>query len=214
MGDLLILMVMLAGTYLIGTKVIEKNHYKSIEKREKNFLFLPAVNSKNVIDQTQGIESAKIVYGCIVISIDFFKQFLGGIINLFGGEMTSYETVIDRARREAILRMKESSPDADIIINTRIETSTIGNSRKKSAGCSEIIAYGTAIKYRGSVTEKVKKELETEKLIKNKQIEKKVKETKTKNIVEPIIKNNLFEYIILFTGIIMFIFLIGLFLKK
>ncbi|MCK5492147.1 MAG: heavy metal-binding domain-containing protein, partial [Candidatus Omnitrophica bacterium] len=126
----------------------------------------------------------------------------------------SYETVIDRARREAILRMKESSPNSDIIINTRIETSSIGQSIKKNVGCSEIIVYGTAIKYKGSVTEKLKKELETEKWIKSTQIEQKAKDRQIKNIVEPIAKNNLFEYIILIIGIIIFIFLIGLLLKN
>ncbi|MCK5288200.1 MAG: heavy metal-binding domain-containing protein [Candidatus Omnitrophica bacterium] len=214
MGDLVVLIFILAGTYLIGTKVIEKNHYKSISKREKKFLFLPAISSKNIIEQTQVIERAEMVYGNVVISIDFFKKFLGGIINLFGGEMTSYETVIDRARREAILRMKESSPDSDIIINTRIETSSIGQSIKKNAGCSEIIAYGTAIKYKGSITEKLKKELETEKWVKSTQIEQKTKDIQIKNIVEPIAKNNLFEYITLIVGIIIFVFFIGLLLKN
>ena len=214
MGDLIGLIIILASTYLIGTKVIEKNHYKSILEREKKFLFLPAVNSKNVIDQTQIIEKVEMVYGSVVISIDFFKKFLGGIINLFGGEMTSYETVIDRARREAILRMKESSPDSDIIINTRIETSSIGQSIKKNAGSSEVIAYGTAIKYKGSVTERLKKELETEKLAKNTQIENKAKDIQITQITEPLAKNDLFEYIILFIGIIIFVFFIGLLLKK
>jgi uncharacterized protein YbjQ (UPF0145 family) len=64
--------------------------------------------------------------------------------------VVSYETLIDRGRREAILRMKEQTPDADIIINTRIETSVIGATanQKNAVGSIEVFAYGTAITYR------------------------------------------------------------------
>ena len=64
----------------------------------------------------------------------------------FGGKVKSYESLIDRARREALLRMKEEAPDASMIINVRIETSTIGKtSRNKTVGCLEAVAYGTAL---------------------------------------------------------------------
>ena len=45
--------------------------------------------------------------------------------------------------------MKEQFPEADIIVNLRLETSSIGNqTRKNKVACIETIAYGTAIKYR------------------------------------------------------------------
>ena len=54
---------------------------------------------------------------------------------------------MDRARREAILRMKEQAEKAHVILNVRIETSTIGKSanRRKTIGSIEAIAYGTAV---------------------------------------------------------------------
>jgi uncharacterized protein YbjQ (UPF0145 family) len=63
--------------------------------------------------------------------------------------MGSYETLIDRARREAILRMKEQARSADAIVNFRIETSSIskgGRRRGKTVGTVEALAYGTAIR--------------------------------------------------------------------
>ena len=52
----------------------------------------------------------------------------------------------DRARREAMLRMKEMAGNATVIVNVRIETSTIGRkANKKGVGCLEAIAYGTAL---------------------------------------------------------------------
>jgi uncharacterized protein YbjQ (UPF0145 family) len=57
--------------------------------------------------------------------------------------------LVDRARREAILRMKQQARNlgAGMIINMRLETSTIGRSanKKKRIGSIEAIAYGTAI---------------------------------------------------------------------
>ena len=88
--------------------------------------------------------------GSAVISIDYFKRILAGLRNIVGGEVKSYETLVDRARREATLRMKEMAWDADIILNLRIEISAIGNSanNRKAIGSIEAIAYGTAITYK------------------------------------------------------------------
>ena len=75
---------------------------------------------------------------------------LASLRNIFGGKVAAYESLVDRARREAVLRMKEKAPNADIVLNTRIETSTIGRSAnsRRSIGSIEAIAYGTAVSYR------------------------------------------------------------------
>ena len=41
-----------------------------------------------------------LVHGNVVVSVDYFKRFVAALRNLFGGSVTSYETLIDRARRE------------------------------------------------------------------------------------------------------------------
>ena len=65
--------------------------------------------------------------------------------NVFGGNVQSYETLVDRARREAVLRMKESCPHADQVINLRLETSSITKGKGKQVGAVEVLASGTAI---------------------------------------------------------------------
>lgn len=131
--------------YVAGT-LTEKRHFRSIINREKAYLHLPAVTTKAFPYSESKIEAAKLVYGSAVISVDYFKRFLAGIRNIFGGTVTSYESLIDRARRESLLRMKEMAKDASIIINVRIETSAIGKtSGKINITCLEAIAYGTSI---------------------------------------------------------------------
>ena len=149
MGQLIIVIVLIGLGYVVGS-IAEKKHYRSIISREAQWLHIPTVSVKNMIEDGVDIIDARIVQGSVVISIDHFKRILASLRNIFGGRVTAYESLIDRARREAILRMKEKSPNADIVLNTRIETSTIGRSAnsRKSIGSIEAMAYGTAISYR------------------------------------------------------------------
>ena len=97
--------------------------------------------------EEETVQRSELVQGSAVISVDYFKRILAALRNIFGGTIRSYETLVDRARREAILRLKESAPAGTmIIINVRIETSTIGkNTHEKSVSCVEALAYGTAL---------------------------------------------------------------------
>ena len=143
-----IFIVLLVVGYNAG-RYAERKHYRSIIAREKQLLNVPAVTLKCLLDETREVEECRFVSGSVVVSIDYFKRFLSALQFLFGGNVTAYETLLDRGRREAILRMKNEMPDADVILAARIETATIGSSAnaKNSLGSIEVLAYGTAIKY-------------------------------------------------------------------
>lgn len=144
---LIVFSFLMALGYFAGSRA-ERSHYRSIEQREKEFLTLPAVTIRKAADDDADINQAEMVYGNAVISVDYFKRFVAGLRNIFGGTVKSYESLIDRARREALLRMKEMAPPgSSVIINVRIETSRIGNTSKKNntVTCVEAMAYGTAI---------------------------------------------------------------------
>ena len=85
--------------------------------------------------------------GNVVVSVDYFKRFLAGLRALVGGRIRSYESLVDRARREAILRMKEQAMERGAIVVTavRIETSSISKGQGQAIGSIEVLAYGTAI---------------------------------------------------------------------
>ncbi len=65
------------------------------------------------------------------------------ISRIFRGRLTSYETVVDRARREAIVRLKQEAirHGADKIMGLRLSTTELG----MQGGMVEVFAYGTAI---------------------------------------------------------------------
>ena len=146
-GDLIIFGLLIILGYVAGS-LAEKRHYASIKKREREMLSMPVVTFADGYPASMAIDSY-LVTGSAVISIDYFKRFLAILRNLFGGRVRSYESLIDRARREAVLRMKAEAEKkgADLIVNFRLETSAIGRSanRKRQIGSVEALAYGTAI---------------------------------------------------------------------
>ena len=131
---------------MITGKLLEKRHFRSIAKREYLFRDLAVLNGKQ-IPQEKEILEVRMVTGSVVVSIDYFKRLLASLRKIFGGELKSYNSLMDRGRREATLRMKEAFPDADIIVNFRMQTSSISKGKKNKIGSTEILAYGTALKF-------------------------------------------------------------------
>lgn len=144
MEQLIIFLILIALGYFFGHHA-EKKHYQSILEREKQWLRLPTSSSKYVMADDREVNRCHLVNGSMVVSVDYFKRILAKLRNFFGGNVRSYETLIDRARREAVLRMKESCPEADQVINLRLETSSITKGRGKQIGSVEVLAYGTAV---------------------------------------------------------------------
>ncbi len=142
--DLIVFLSLLLLGYLVGS-LLEWRHYRSIQQREAALIHQATIPSEALpVGKYQPIGLAT---GSVVISVDYFKRFLAGLRNIVGGRITAYETLIDRARREAVLRMKESTPQADMFLNVRIETAAVGSQHlsKRGVACLEVVAYGTAV---------------------------------------------------------------------
>jgi Uncharacterized conserved protein len=126
---------------------VEQRHYAEIRTREAATRNQPAVAIKT-LPPDRAVADAWLVSASVVISLDYFKRFLANLRNIFGGRVRSYETLLDRARREALLRLKEQCPTASIIANLRLETACIAKSSgKKGVAAIEVMAYGTAVRY-------------------------------------------------------------------
>lgn len=139
MIDLIILVVALVVTYITGT-MIEKEHFRTVMEREKLSRHLPHVTDSYIaLDPSQNVRKVELICGSCVVGADFFKVWVSNLKSLFGGTLTTFESLLDRARREAVLRMKEQGARADMIVKTRLETTEI------SPGVVEIVAYGTAV---------------------------------------------------------------------
>ena len=153
MDQLIILgfpLFLLLLTYFIG-RYLESNHYKSIREREAATKDMVAINFPRFPFDVE-IERAGMVMGSVVVSHDHFKRFLAQLRIIVGGRIKSYEPLLDRARREAVLRMKEQAlaRGHHTVVNIRLETSRLANSRRGGKGTAgvEMLAYGTALTVR------------------------------------------------------------------
>lgn len=134
--------------YKIG-KYSENKHYASIKIREERLINLPFTPS-DTVDKDRKVEAMALVTGQVVIGSDPFKRYIANLVSLVGGRISVFEAPMDRARREAILRMKEHAEKmrADEVVNFRMETSSInGGENAEPMGIVEVIVYGTAIRY-------------------------------------------------------------------
>ncbi len=147
MENLIVFAILLALGYGVGS-YRERRHYEDIKRREKQTLHIPMMNFGAKQPMPQADDCAMFA-GSVVIASDYFKTFTASLRNLVGGRVTVYETLLDRGRREAMLRMKEQAIawGATEIVNVRLENSTIGNTQRRNGQAAiEIIAYGTALR--------------------------------------------------------------------
>ncbi len=140
----LLLLGLIAGTF------IENAHLSSIREREKQYRGLPAITFEAPPADWR-IDSSGLVAGNVVVSLDYFKRFAASLRVLIGGRVRSFEPLLDRGRREALLRMKEqaSAEGYDAILNVRLETSRIANADGNTTAGVEMLAYGTGVRLEG-----------------------------------------------------------------
>lgn len=140
MTELYHILAVFAGFFAIGAvgRQREKDHYKSIEKREVVYADVPILNT-SLSNHRGFVRRTKMVSSTVVLADDQFKYFWALMRATFGGVISPYELIIDRARREALLRLKAEAPDADCISDVRLCHCRI------SRRIVEIVAYGTAV---------------------------------------------------------------------
>jgi uncharacterized protein YbjQ (UPF0145 family) len=82
-----------------------------------------------------------LVSGSLVRSKHFGSDFMAGMKNIVGGELTGYTKLLNETRDEAIARMVEQARQlgANAVINIRFATSSV------AAGAAELYVYGTAV---------------------------------------------------------------------
>ena len=145
MEGIIIVAVLLVVGYIIGSNR-ERAHYKSIHEREAALRNILVFESK--FPATESGSGGDLVQGNVVVSADYFKIFVAGLRKLVGGRLRTFESLLDRGRREAILRMKEQARDmgANHIFNVRFETSSVSKGAEGAIGSVEVLVYGSAVR--------------------------------------------------------------------
>lgn len=140
--NLAVPLALLLTGYGVG-RYLEQRHYVSIRERERELRLVVALSTRYVPEGVD-VRGASVVSGSVVVSSDYFKTFVAGFRSLFGGRFRGYETLLERARREALLRMKQEARAAgsSLVIGVRFHTTQVAGSQTPSV---EVLAYGTAL---------------------------------------------------------------------
>ena len=125
----------------------ERRHFKQLALREVAAKDI-RVNNLKRISEPETVKRTSLVGGQVVIASDYFKTLATLLRNLVGGEMKAAQSLMVRARREALLRMIDEARrlDAKEIWNVRFAFCNITQlSGNKGAMSVEVYAYGTAV---------------------------------------------------------------------
>ena len=91
------------------------------------------------------IEALGLVKGTVVQSKNFGKDFMAGMKTIVGGEIRGYTEMLIEARQIATKRMVDEAAavGADAVVGLRYGSASV------MQGAAEVIAYGTAVKFKG-----------------------------------------------------------------
>lgn len=135
--------ILLAVGFAAG-KWNERRHRRELKAAESELSGILLTDLRQLPANWQ-VQSPLLVSGAVVLATDYFRNFVFAWIKLFGGRIGVYEELMQRARREAVVRMLRQAQDhgANAVWNVRFESVTL-QGQKKAAGI-EVLAYGTAL---------------------------------------------------------------------
>lgn len=139
-----------ATLFLLGLvfgSLAERRHFASLKRREEALRDILVFNETLPSDVAQWQSGGHLVSGSMVVAEDYFKRIAAALKGFFGGRLTVYESLLDRGRREAIVRMKLAAQalGAAAICNVRMETSSLNDKTRNTLICCEVMAYGSAV---------------------------------------------------------------------
>ena len=91
----------------------------------------------------KNVDMLGLVKGSTIQTVHMGKDIMNGFKTLVGGELTSYNEMMNEARALATKRMAEEaqSMGADAIVCVRYSSASVAQA------AAEIMAYGTAVKF-------------------------------------------------------------------
>ena len=125
----------------------ERKHFADLQAREAVLSNFVSTQSKHYLGQPQLGQPPTMIVKEVIIASDYLKTFLAGLRKIFGGEVRSFESLLERARREALLRIIEEAQanGYNAICNLRMETAEIGgNMRTRGTAMASVLASATA----------------------------------------------------------------------
>lgn len=139
--------VLLVIGWLFG-RANERRHFRELTELEQSLSDIVVSSGRGAATQ-RAVRRSALVVGSVVIAEDYFKRFAAALKSLVGGRLVAYESLLERGRREAVVRMKEQARGlgASAVVNVRLETASLSEdwTGRRPMFSAEFIAYGTAL---------------------------------------------------------------------
>lgn len=133
---------------LVFGRMAEKRHFRELATKEEALRDILVFTGKR-LPEGMDVGESRLVCGSVVVAEDYFKRIAAAVKSIVGGRLTAYESLMDRGRREAIVRMKEDARrmGATMVFNVRFETASLSedSTQQKALFSAEFLAYGTAL---------------------------------------------------------------------
>ena len=149
--ELLIQIGFFVGLLAIGLvfgRLAEQRHFRELASAERQLAGILVFNERTP-PAGGDYQRTRLVTGSVVIAEDYIKRIAASLASRVGGRLTVYESLMDRGRREAIVRMKRDAQKmgATMVFNVRFETSSLSENvaGRQASFSAEFIAYGTAL---------------------------------------------------------------------
>jgi len=122
--------------------MLERRHLKKLAAREAEVAHITALPTPHFDDP--GTQDTDFLISSAAYCHDFFRSFVIFIRRMFGGHVSAYQRLLDRARREAMVRLKEEAAVRGVttIYAVRLEENNLSRNFPRI----EVMAYGTAYK--------------------------------------------------------------------
>ena len=121
----------------------ERQHLARLAIAEAELSHIIVSTERFYVPKLVAHSEGELVLGSVVIAQDYFKMVIAKVLSIFGKNLTTYETLLERARREALVRLRTQAQEKGYnhIYGLRFEVSNIN----QLGSMVEAIAYGTAV---------------------------------------------------------------------
>ena len=128
----------------------QKRKQRQLVEREASF---PKDPLSTLRKPFKPVQESKLVTANVLMSTSWWQGLIGVINMLIGGNISVWDKTLAWARQEAMQRLRETVREQgyDDVINLRMETTVINNSKGNKAAGVEILYYGTAVRYKSDV---------------------------------------------------------------
>ena len=140
--------VLLLCLGIVFGSLAERRHYADILRREDKYHHVIQTQTGSYLMPRVGADPPTLICSETTVATDYFKRFLAGIRTFFGGEIRGYNSLVERARRETLVKLLQQAEGLgfNAICNVRLEPADVGGNVQR-AGQSMVCIVGSATAY-------------------------------------------------------------------